>query len=158
MPSYSAKAGRLWGFLTRRLVSKQKRGLPSQCGALCWREVGGRKEVLLITSRESGRWIIPKGWPMKGKTLAEAAAQEAWEEAGVRGVVHSTSVGRFRYVKRPRSLAATEVEVTVFPLHVHEEHDDFPERGEREKMWVAPRDAAQLVDNPSLRALLASFG
>lgn len=139
------------------LFQKQNRNVHAQCGALCWRETDGRREVLLITSREAGRWIIPKGWPMDGKTLAEAAAQEAWEEAGIRGTATPVSIGRYHYVKRPGSASAAEVEVTVFPLKVLHEDDDFPEQGQRDKMWLPPKEAAKVVDNPSLRKLIASF-
>lgn len=140
-----------------RFFSRRSHGMLAQCGALCWRENDGRKEVLLITSREAGRWIIPKGWPMNGKTLAEAAAQEAWEEAGIRGTAHPVSIGRYRYVKRAGSASAAEVEVTVFSLEALQEKGAFPEQGQRDKMWLPPGEAADTVDNPSLRKLIASF-
>lgn len=86
-----------------------------QCGALCWRENGADVEILLVTSRDTGRWVIPKGWPMIGKTLAEAAAQEAWEEAGIKGVVHLVPLGSYRYIKPQLD---TQLEVVVFSLNV----------------------------------------
>ncbi|MEN9850080.1 MAG: hypothetical protein RL128_243, partial [Pseudomonadota bacterium] len=57
----------------------------TQYGALCWRMHRGKVEVLLITSRDTGRWVIPKGWPIDGLAPAQTAAREAWEEAGVEG-------------------------------------------------------------------------
>jgi len=140
--------------LLDRLFPWRKPKALSQTGALCWRETDGRKEILLITSRASGRWIIPKGWPMEGKTLAEAAAQEAWEEAGVRGTTSPLPVGSYRYSKRAGQGSAVEIDVTVFSLQVLQEQDDYPERGQREKIWAPAEDAAGLVSNSSLCALI----
>ena len=64
-----------------------------QVAALCWRMgQGGAVEILLVTSRDTGRWVIPKGWPMDGKSASAAAAREAWEEAGVKGTVRPESI------------------------------------------------------------------
>ena len=76
-----------------------KRDVRSQFAALCYRVKDGKTRVLLVTSRGTGRWIIPKGWPMDGKTPAETAAQEAWEEAGVTGKVQDMCLGLFSYRK-----------------------------------------------------------
>ena len=127
-----------------------------QYAALPWRMTDGGLEILLITS-SSGRWIIPKGWPMDGKAPHEAAAQEAWEEAGVRGeagleavgVVHTDKVGKDGRVKR--------LEVRVFPLAVTEEAERWPEADVRQRRWVSQAEAAELVGEPELAALLARW-
>lgn len=71
-----------------------------QVAALCVRTIGDTTNVLLITSRDTGRWVLPKGWPIDGMSAAQAAAQEAWEEAGVIPVaVDETAIGQYEYVK-----------------------------------------------------------
>ncbi|WP_435170621.1 NUDIX hydrolase [Falsirhodobacter sp. 1013] len=157
MSDFFAKTASFFSAATGRFFREPDRKPLSQCGALCWRQNDLRKEVLLITSREAGRWIIPKGWPMKGKTLVQAAEQEAWEEAGVRGTANLGSMGCYRYVKRSGSPSAAEVDVTVFALQVFEERNDFPEHGQRNKLWTTPEDAARLVENRGLSVLIASF-
>lgn len=157
MSLFFAKVADFFGSATGQFFQKQDRRPLSQCGALCWRQNDVRKDVLLITSREAGRWIIPKGWPMAGKTLVQAAEQEAWEEAGVRGTAQPASIGCYRYVKRAGSPSAAEVDVTVFALQVFEERNDFPEYGQRDRLWTTPEDAARPVDNRSLSVLIASF-
>ena len=136
-------------------------GPHSQFGALCWR-IGKRgAEVLLISSRDTGRWIIPKGWPMKGRSGAEAAAIEAWEEAGVKGLIGAEKLGHFTYAKilkrdtkKPRAETCI---VDVFPLEVIRLASDFPEQHERRRKWFAPHDAAGKVAEAELKALLAGF-
>ena len=130
----------------------------SQFGALCWRMHRGHVEVLLITSRDTGRWIIPKGWPIEGRSPANAAAQEAWEEAGVRGKVAETALGLYDYDKIRTPKAALPCAVTVFPLRVKELADKFPERRERRRKWFPARKAARKVAEPELRALLEAIG
>ena len=87
-----------------------------QVAALCLRETTG--EVLLVTSRGTGRWIVPKGWPMPGRSLAGAAMQEAWEEAGAKGRIGEAEIGRYHYDKAQDRGFAIPVEVRVFPLYV----------------------------------------
>ena len=126
-----------------------------QVGALCLH--ADRPEVLLITSRDTGRWIIPKGWPMPGRSLAEAAGQEAWEESGVRGTISPTEIGRYSYDKRQDRGFAIPVEVRVFPIEVRELAKNFPEVDERKRAWFAPEQAAELVDESGLKALLLTL-
>lgn len=126
-----------------------------QCGALCWREKGSHVEILLITSRDTGRWIIPKGWPMDGKTLAEAAAQEAWEEAGIKGAIHPFPIGSYHYIKPDRANAL--VEVTVYSTRASQVKDKYPERKQRRRLWCSPDKAASMVDEPGLAELLSGF-
>ena len=129
-----------------------------QFAALAWRRaVDGSVKVLLITSRETRRWVIPKGWPMANLTPAEAAAQEAYEEAGVFGQPSAAPVGTYAYDKRLRDGALQAVEVAVFPMEVFVEQLAFPERGQREKLWTTPEDAADKVDEPELKALIRAF-
>ncbi|MGY6412253.1 MAG: NUDIX hydrolase [Alkalilacustris sp.] len=129
-----------------------------QVAALCLRTgPEGTPEVLLITSRGTGRWVLPKGWPMAGRSLAEAAAQEAWEEAGVRGTVEGRPLGSYGAEKQTDGGLALPCRVEVFALHVTEIADRFPEAGQRTRRWVAPAAAADMVREPDLRALLAGW-
>jgi 8-oxo-dGTP pyrophosphatase MutT (NUDIX family) len=130
----------------------------TQHAALCWRMHRGEVEVLLITSRDTGRWVIPKGWPMDGKTPAETAAQEAWEEAGVTGTVADTALGAYAYDKLRMPLEPVPCDVSVFPLRVDRVADKFPERKERRRKWFEAAKAARKVAEPQLRALLAAIG
>jgi 8-oxo-dGTP pyrophosphatase MutT (NUDIX family) len=130
----------------------------SQFAAVPWRRNGkGVIEVLLITSRETRRWVIPKGWPMKGKTSAKCAAREAFEEAGVRGKLNKSAVGDYIYDKRLKNGRLQRVHVTVFALEVAEEAEIYPEAAQREKLWAAPAEAARVVDEPELMVILATF-
>jgi 8-oxo-dGTP pyrophosphatase MutT (NUDIX family) len=130
----------------------------TQFAALPWRRgAGGEVEVLLITSRETRRWVIPKGWPIKGVKSAKCAAQEAFEEAGVRGKVSKRPVGSYAYDKRLKNGRLQHVRVAVVGLQVEEEADAYPELGQREKRWLPIADAARLVDEPELMVLLATF-
>lgn len=125
----------------------------TQLGALCWRMHRGRAEVLLITSRDTGRWVIPKGWPMEGMTHPAAAAVEAWEEAGVTGDVTPTAYGCYHYDKRMGLKPAIPCAVSVFPLRVAELAEKFPERKQRRRKWFSAAKAASKVDEPELRSL-----
>jgi 8-oxo-dGTP pyrophosphatase MutT (NUDIX family) len=130
----------------------------AQFAALPWRlTAAGEVEVLLITSRETRRWVIPKGWPMKGVKSSKAAAREAFEEAGVKGKVSKSPVGSYAYDKRLKNGRLQHVRVAVFPLQVESEADSYLELGQREKLWVAPAEAARRVDEPELMVLLATF-
>lgn len=137
-------------------VTRDQTGdLPIQTGALPWRLA--RKngvEVLLVTGRRSGKWTIPKGWPMPGKSLAEAAAQEAFEEAGVRGTVGPNPIGTFRHVKQPLAIGEIEVSIVVHSLWVDRELPKWPEFGQRKRRWFKPKDAAKRVDSPELSELI----
>src|SRR5580704_17497228 len=100
----------------------------------------GRKfgtEVMLVTSRETRRWIIPKGWPQKGKAPHRSAAREAFEEAGVVGAIRRRSIGSFSYEKRLKKGALVEFEVLVFALRVKGQTNKWPERKEREVKWLS---------------------
>lgn len=113
---------------------------------------------MLITTRHTKRWTPPKGWPMSGRTLAGAAAQEAWEEAGVKGDVMEDAIGGYTYTKTSRKDGfAQPVRVEVFPLQVRDVADKYPERKQRERRWMTPEAAANSVSEPELKRLIANF-
>jgi len=130
----------------------------SQFAALPWRrDAAGEVEVMLITSRETRRWVIPKGWPIKGKTSRKSAAQEAFEEAGIRGKISKRPIGAYAYDKRLKNGRLQHVRVAVFGLQVESEAAAYPELGQREKAWLPLVEAARLVEEPELMVLLATF-
>ena len=128
-----------------------------QVAALPWRRGPDGIEILLVTSRETRRWVTPKGGRMAGKTDAEAAAQEALEEAGIEGVTGETPLGTFRYLKVLKRRAPRWCVVSVYALEVTAEHRDWQEREERERVWVSRDEAVRRVDEPDLKALIAAF-
>lgn len=129
-----------------------------QVAALCYRRRKSGKEVLLITSRDTGRWILPKGWPIDGLDAPGAALQEAWEEAGVKdGQVANDPIGSFEYQKRFEGGAEATCRTQVFPVEVGQLAQNFPERQERQRKWVTPKKAAEMVDEPQLREMLRDF-
>jgi 8-oxo-dGTP pyrophosphatase MutT (NUDIX family) len=131
--------------------------LALQLAALCHREGSGGREVLLVSSSR-GRWILPKGWPIEGKTSAEAAEQEAWEEAGVKaGDVSDAAIGSFRSEKRYSNGETLACKTEVYSIAVTQTTPDFPEADRRKQIWVAPEVAAVLVDEEGLKALLTKF-
>jgi 8-oxo-dGTP pyrophosphatase MutT (NUDIX family) len=128
-----------------------------QYGALPFRR-GPSLEVMLITSRESRRWVIPKGWPMKGKKPHAAAAREALEEAGVSGKIGKAPLGAYPYIKRLGNGAPLKVRVRVFPLEVMRERAAWPEMSQRERCWFSLEEAAEAVQEPELNAMILAFG
>lgn len=128
-----------------------KRPPAMQVAAICLDTSG--QNVLLITSRGTGRWVIPKGWPMSGKTLAQAAEIEAWEEAGVRGEVSTAAIGSYSYKKDQNRGFAIPVTAQVYLLQVRDTADQFPEMHQRRRQWFPLEQAAGLVAEPGLRAL-----
>ncbi len=128
-----------------------------QVGALCWRRSAKGLRILLITSRDTGRWVIPKGWPMRRRTDAEAAAREAFEEAGLRGSISTRSVGFYTYRKSFGSGDRVYCTVRVFPLEVTEMLRKYPETGQRRVKWFSPGKAAQRVSEPELKEIIRGF-
>jgi 8-oxo-dGTP pyrophosphatase MutT (NUDIX family) len=129
-----------------------------QVGALCVRRAeDGSPQILLITSRGSGRWVIPKGWPTKSLKDHQAAAREAEEEAGVSGKVRSKPIGNYTYPKL-EGRRARALRVAVFLLSVSRERRRWPERHERERAWFSARRAAREVREPELRTLIREIG
>ena len=130
----------------------------AQTGALCFRVTKRRgPEVLLVTSRDTGRWVIPKGCLMKDRTPAEAALREAFEEAGVEGQVTGGMLGLYAYDKAMADGSAQPCIVSVFPIEVARLKSDFPERCQRRRRWFRPAKAARKVAEPELGAILAAF-
>ncbi|SPH16993.1 hypothetical protein DEA8626_00507 [Defluviimonas aquaemixtae] len=130
----------------------------TQYGAICYRVTKKRGcEVLLVTSRDTGRWVIPKGWPMAGKSGVECALREAFEEAGVEGHDVADPIGLFSYDKGMDDGTIQPCVVTVYPVEVDRLHSSFPERDQRKRRWFAPKKAARKVDEPELQALLDRF-
>ncbi len=128
-----------------------------QVAALCWRDGDDRREVLLVTSSH-GRWILPKGWPMEGRSDAEAAAIEAWEEAGVaRGDVSARALGTYIMTKQDSAGRELRLPTRVFPLKVTELARNWPEKDRRERRWLPLAEAARTVTEPDLRTLLRAF-
>lgn len=135
----------------------QPAGQAAQVAAICWRLRGRDVQVLLVTSRGTGRWIVPKGWQIAGHDGAASAATEAWEEAGVRGTVSPDPVGTFSYVKLLDDGGGLPVTATVYALRVRSQLKSWPEMSQRRRRWMSPRKAAALVAEPELAALLAGF-
>ncbi len=127
-----------------------------QYAALPYRVDGeGGLEILLVTSRRSRRWIIPKGWPVKGLRPCDAAAKEAFEEAGVVGTIDDAELGRFSYLKLLEKAHRTvECEVVVFPLHVERQLASWPEAAQRESRWVSANEAATTVSDSGVGPLI----
>lgn len=125
-----------------------------QAAALCLRDGPAGAEVLLVTSLTRGRWVLPKGWPMKGRTLAGAALREAWEEAGVRGAVQEAPVGAYVYEKLRKSGLTVPCRVEVFRVAVTDTAEVWPEAKKRRRAWFPLAEAAALVEEPELAALL----
>ena len=129
-----------------------------QYGAVCYRlTASGEPEVLLLTSRDTGRWVIPKGWPMAGKPSHAVAAQEAFEEAGVRGTAETEPAGSYLYTKVLDNGLRIPCRVQVHALKVEEMLSDFPEKDCRRLEWVPFTEAAKRVRESELRALLRRF-
>jgi 8-oxo-dGTP pyrophosphatase MutT (NUDIX family) len=118
------------------------------------RSTGQRAEFMLVTSRETRRWIIPKGWPKKGKSPHRSAAREAFEEAGMLGAVGRQPVGSFSYEKRLKNGGSVECEVRVFPLEVRRQRKEWPEKEERRVKWLSAPKAAAKVKDPVLGKII----
>lgn len=141
----------------QRLDVSHKHDVRTQFGALCYRVHYGKVQVLLITSRGSGRWIIPKGWPMDGETPARAAATEAFEEAGVEGKSSDVCLGIYSYTKYIPKGDSLPIVVAVFPFKVKRLLKDFPEAGQRKRKWFGLKKAAELISEPELGPLIRGF-
>lgn len=125
-----------------------------QLAALCWRKAGKAVEVLLVTS-SNGRWILPKGWPIDGKSPAEAALVEAWEEGGVKkGRVSKKPLGEFDSVKCLDDGREEPCRIRVFEVKVEKVKGDYPEADRRDRRWVSPEAACEMVTDEGLKAIL----
>ncbi len=128
-----------------------------QYGALPWREGDDGVEILLVTSRDTRRWVIPKGWPMKGRKPHIAAAIEASQEAGLRGKIEKSPLGAYEYEKRLKGSASVTCRVDVFPLLAQKQKKSWREKNQRAAHWFPASVAAEQVDEPELRALIRAF-
>jgi 8-oxo-dGTP pyrophosphatase MutT (NUDIX family) len=146
-----------------RSKPKKKRETPIaprlQYGALPWRldEEKG-VEILLATSRDTKRWVIPKGWPMKGRKPHIVAAIEAMQEAGLHGKIEKTKLGEFEYEKRLQGGSAVDCRVEVFSLRVERQRKKWPEKSQRVTYWFPYAVAAQQVQEQQLRDIILAFG
>jgi 8-oxo-dGTP pyrophosphatase MutT (NUDIX family) len=126
-----------------------------QAGVIAYRILDGKVQVLLMTSRDTGRWIIPRGNINGRSTPPEAAEKEAYEEAGVRGTITSSiPLGFYTYVKQLGSGEAREAAVEVYLLRIREQLKKWPEKGERKLSWVSTKEAVDLVEEPGVIPLL----
>src|SRR5215471_418345 len=126
-----------------------------QYGALPYRlRAASSPQFMLITSRETRRWVIPKGWPKKGKSPQYSAAREAFEEAGVVGAVGRRAVGSFAYEKRLKNGVVVICHVRVFALEVTRQSRQWPEKQERVVKWLSASQAAEKVSEPRLSQII----
>ncbi|KMO30241.1 NUDIX hydrolase [Methylobacterium variabile] len=153
MKSLRALAGLLTGWSERSGEPRRQVGvLPVRPGP------DGTLQVMLITSRETRRWVIPKGWPMKGLKNHEAAAREAYEEAGLIGRVGRRALGSYFYQKRLKSRDTVLCQVQVFRLDVRKQLKTWPEQHERDGRWFSVPEAAEAVTEAGLAALIRAVG
>ncbi|WP_373355055.1 NUDIX hydrolase [Pseudoroseicyclus sp. CXY001] len=144
--------GRFWKDYLAPILGRPPR---FQVAALCWRRGTTGIEVLLVTSLETRRWILPKGWPHSGLDAAGGALAEAWEEAGVKPQGGRPElIGAYRYNKRLTGNLPVATVVHVHAIEVSKLHEEYPEAGRRERRWMSPADAAAAVDEPELARLL----
>lgn len=118
---------------------------------------GDTLEILLITSLKTHRWIVPKGWPMEGKSPQDAAAQEAMEEAGITGNIAHAALGSFQYNKLRKNGETVSLKVDVFPMEVAHQRRSWAEKHRREKQWFSVEEALARVAEPGLRRLITKF-
>jgi 8-oxo-dGTP pyrophosphatase MutT (NUDIX family) len=130
--------------------------LRTQYAALCWRDEG-EIEILLITSRETRRWLIPKGWPIAGRQPWDSAAREALEEAGVEGTVGRAALGTYTYEKRMAGGVLVPCSVEVYPLQVTRQRTHWREKDQRDQQWFKPADAVEHVQEQGLKQILRVF-
>ena len=139
------------------LHGASKGDVRTQFAALCYRVKRGKIQVLLVTSRRKKRWIVPKGWPMEGKTPEEAALREAWEEAGVTGKSAGPCLGAYTYAKATAETGNLPCLAMLYPVAVKSLAKKFPEAGQRRRRWVSRKKAARLVQEPDLAGLIRQF-
>lgn len=142
----------------RQAVRKAKKGeRVRQVAAIPYRlDDKGEVAVMLVTTRTTRRFTVPKGWPMKRKSGRKAALTEAWEEAGVKGTAAREPIGRYSYWKRlPAGFVL--VNVTAYAVEVDEVAETWPEVKTRERAWLPVADAALLIDEPELSTLVREF-
>lgn len=125
-----------------------------QIAALCFRQGDKEPEVLLVSTRDTGRFILPKGWPETDKPACETAIIEAYEEAGIVGKVDPRPLGSFRSFKGLSDGIRIRTKVLVFKIRFEKQLKDFPEIGQRELVWLPLSEAIEAADEPALRRFL----
>ncbi|MGH1426048.1 MAG: NUDIX hydrolase [Pseudooceanicola sp.] len=143
--------------LTKQFRDATSGDVRPQYAALCYRIVKDKPQVLLITSRGTKRWIVPKGWPMANKTPGACAQREAYEEAGVIGRVADRPLGIYPYMKLLDNGKEVPCAGLIFPLRVTALKAEYPEAGQRRRKWFSPKKAASKVDEPALSDLILRF-
>jgi 8-oxo-dGTP pyrophosphatase MutT (NUDIX family) len=128
-----------------------------QVAALPYAKVNGAIKVMLVTSRETGRPVLPKGWAEKSLSDPEAAEREAFEEAGLKGKISKKPVGSYDYVKIVGPGFALPCTVAVYPLQIRKHLKIWPEKAERERLWLTVEEAASRVAEPELAKILRNF-
>ncbi len=129
---------------------------PRQSGAIPYRIVEGQVAFLIVTSRRTGRWIFPKGSPIEGLMPQEVAKREAFEEAGVEGVIDEAALGSYRTVK-VKGVRRIAFEVDMYPLAVETQHESWPEIGQRHRHWVLLPEARRLLSETRLAEFAAEL-
>ena len=142
--------------LPLKLRTGRKTDVRAQFAALCWRVKNDQVQVCLVTSRTRKRWIIPKGWPMHKQTPANAAATEAFEEAGLQGEVFDICIGVYTH-SNPSKVNNAPIITMVYPLHVSHVHSKWPEKSQRRRKWYSLKKAAKKLSEPELKQIVASF-
>ncbi|MBW7972368.1 NUDIX hydrolase [Bradyrhizobium sp. BR 10289] len=127
-----------------------------QFAALPFRLDKSELRVMLITTRRKRRWSVPKGSPIRNKEPHHTVALEAYEEAGLFGAIATRAMGSFKHRKRKGDRKQT-MNVAVFPMKVQGQERWWPEKGERQAIWVSADTAARLVHKAELRRLIARF-
>lgn len=134
-----------------------KRTVRTQFAALCYRIKSEKVQVLLVTTRRTRRWILPKGWPIDGLTPQKSAAQEAWEEAGVTGRPDARPLGLYSFSKVLDEQETLPCVAMVYSVRVKSLATDFPEKGQRKRKWFSRKQAALRVGEPELARILRDF-
>jgi 8-oxo-dGTP pyrophosphatase MutT (NUDIX family) len=129
--------------------------ITKQFAALPFRVRDQEISVLLITTRRKRRWSVPKGWPIAGYEPQQTAEIEAYEEAGLIGRAGPRSVGRYLHRKQKKRKVLCQVE--LFPLEVSKRKKRWPEKGQRDSIWISAKQAAKMVHKPQLRRLIQEF-
>ena len=141
--------------MPKKLTARRKKEQAGrQCAALPLAERGGVRQVMLVTSRGTHQWVLPKGWEEPGSTPHEQAAREAFEEAGLVGTIEPEPIGHYSYTKHLRHGRTVECEVSVFPLWVEKQLKNWPEQAQRETQWFTLTEAALIVTEGNLVTLL----
>ena len=113
--------------------------------------------ICLITSRTNGKWMLPKGWRMDGKTDFASALIEAREEAGIDGEVSQVPIGSYRFIKLFNDGGSVPAQAVVYPVYVTSQREKWDEKHQRSRRWVRPKKAAELVYEPDLKRFLTDL-